>query len=106
MTAIERQIAHVWAASVIGSMLLFVVEWLLGLPVLKLAPVLGLLSGMVFLVKAGMLNGVFYVQAAALVSHGTGDGRSGRQSATRSSASSRRCASSCRGGSITGRDGR
>ena len=31
-----------------------------------LAPVLGLLSGMVFLVKAGMLNGVFYVQAAAL----------------------------------------
>jgi serine/threonine-protein kinase len=34
--------------------------------VLRLAPVLGLLSGMVFLVKAGMLNGIFYVQAAAL----------------------------------------
>jgi hypothetical protein len=66
VTAIERQIAHIWAASVIGSILLFVVEWVLGEPVLKLAPVLGLLSGMVFLVKAGMLNGVFYVQAVAL----------------------------------------
>lgn len=66
VTAIERQIAHVWGASVIGSILLFAVEWLLGEPVLKLAPVLGLLSGMVFVVKAGMLNGVFYLQAAAL----------------------------------------
>jgi serine/threonine-protein kinase len=66
VTAIERQIAHVWGASVIGSVMLFGVEWVLGEPVLQLAPVLGLLSGMVFLVKAGMLNGVFYVQAAAL----------------------------------------
>jgi serine/threonine-protein kinase len=34
--------------------------------VLKLSPVLGLVNGMVFLIKAGMLNGVFYVQAFAL----------------------------------------
>jgi eukaryotic-like serine/threonine-protein kinase len=66
VTAIERQIAHLWGASVIGSILLFAVEWVLGEPVLRLAPVLGLLSGMVFLVKAAMLNGVFYVQAGAL----------------------------------------
>jgi len=66
VTAIERQIAHIWGASVIGSILLFVVEWVLGEPVLRLAPVLGLMSGMVFVVKAGMLNGVFYVQAGAL----------------------------------------
>ncbi len=66
VTAVERQIAHLWGASVVGSILLFVVEWLMGEPVLALAPVLGLLSGMVFVVKAGMLNGVFYVQAAAL----------------------------------------
>jgi eukaryotic-like serine/threonine-protein kinase len=66
VTAIERQIAHLWGASVVGSILLFVVEWVLGEPVLRLAPVLGLLSGMVFLVKAAMLNGVFYLQAAAL----------------------------------------
>jgi serine/threonine-protein kinase len=38
----------------------------MGEPVLRLAPVLGLLSGMVFLVKAAMLNGVFYMQAGAL----------------------------------------
>jgi serine/threonine-protein kinase len=66
VTAIERQVAHLWGASVIGSILLFFVEWVLRAPVLQLAPVLGLLSGMVFLVKAAMLNGVFYVQAAAL----------------------------------------
>ncbi len=66
VTAIERQVAHIWGASVIGSILLFFVEWVLGEPVLRLAPVLGLLSGMVFLVKAAMLNGVFYVQAVAL----------------------------------------
>ena len=66
VTAIERQVAHIWGASVIGSILLFFVEWVLGEPVLRLAPVLGLLSGMVFLVKAAMLNGVFYVQAIAL----------------------------------------
>lgn len=66
VTFIERQIAHLWGAAVIGSVLLFAVEWLMGLPVLKLSPVLGLLAGMVFFVKAGILDGVFYFQAAAL----------------------------------------
>ncbi len=66
VTFIERQIAHLWGAAVIGSVLLFAVEWLMGLPVLKLSPVLGLLAGMVFFVKAGILDGVFYIQAAAL----------------------------------------
>ncbi len=33
---------------------------------LKLSPVLGLIAGMVFLVKAGILSGPFYVQAVAL----------------------------------------
>ena len=66
ITFVERQIAHVWAGSVICITLLFFVEAILGLPVLSLSPVLGLVSGMVFLVKAGILSGVFYVQAAAL----------------------------------------
>ena len=66
VTFIERQIAHLWGAAVIGSVLLFAVEWIMGLPVLKLSPVLGLLAGMVFFVKAGILDGVFYFQAAAL----------------------------------------
>ncbi len=38
----------------------------LGLPVLTLSPVLGLVGGMVFVVKAGTLSGQFYFQAAAL----------------------------------------
>jgi serine/threonine-protein kinase len=66
VTFVERQIAHVWAASMASIALLFPIEYLLDLPVLKLSPVLGLSSGMVFLIKAGILSGTFYVQACAL----------------------------------------
>jgi eukaryotic-like serine/threonine-protein kinase len=66
VTFVERQIAHVWAASMISTAVLFVVEMILNLPVLTLSPVIALSSGMVFLVKAGTLSGSFYVQAAAL----------------------------------------
>ena len=52
-------------ASTIASISLFGLEVLLGLPVLTLSPVLAVLAGMVFLVKAGMLSGSFYVSAAA-----------------------------------------
>jgi serine/threonine-protein kinase len=63
---VERQIAHLWAGGMIACTALFGVELLLGLPVLMLSPVLALFSGMVFLAKAGILNGAFYVQAAVL----------------------------------------
>lgn len=66
VTFVERQIAHVWAAALLCIIALFPLEAYLGLPPLKLAPVLGLIAGMVFLVKAGILSGLFYVQAAAL----------------------------------------
>jgi len=66
VTAIERQIAHAWGASIVAVILLFTVEELLRLPVLTLSPVLGLISGMVFVVKAGILAGTFYLHAAAL----------------------------------------
>ena len=66
VTFIERQIAHIWAGSIICIALLFPVERLLGVPTLSLSPVLGLVSGCVFLVKAGMLSGMFYLPAAAL----------------------------------------
>ncbi len=66
VTFVERQIAHLWAASMVSIALLFVVELILGLPVLTLSPVLALTSGMIFLVKAGMLTGQFYLQAVAL----------------------------------------
>lgn len=66
VTFVERQIAHVWAASMVGTALLFPLEALLGLDVLKLSPVLAIISGMVFMVKAGILSGEFYVQAIVL----------------------------------------
>ena len=66
VTAVERQIAHIWGGSVIASVMLFCVEDLLDLPVLKLAPVLPLLAGLVFFAKAGILSGAFYIQAAVL----------------------------------------
>lgn len=66
VTAVERQIAHVWGGSVIASVMLFWVEALLGLPVLTLSPVLALLAGLVFFAKAGILSGAFYIQAAVL----------------------------------------
>ena len=66
ITFVERQIAHTWAGSMIASTGLYVVEWSLGLDVLSLSPVLGLISGMVFLVKAAILSGRFYFQAAAM----------------------------------------
>lgn len=66
VTFVERQIAHVWAASMVSIALLFPIEFLLGLPVLALSPVLGLSAGMVFVVKAGILSGTFYNQAVAL----------------------------------------
>ena len=66
VTFIERQVAHVWGASMIAIGFLFPIEWWLELNVLKLSPLLGVISAMVFIVKAGMLSGMFYCQAIAL----------------------------------------
>ena len=66
VTAVERQVAHVWGGAMITSVMLFWVEDLLGMPVLTLSPVLALLAGLAFFVKAGILSGAFYVQAAVL----------------------------------------
>ncbi len=62
---IERQVAHVWGAAIAGTICVFVLEMLLGRPVLSLAPMLAVIAGMTFVVKAGMLTGAFYVQAAS-----------------------------------------
>jgi serine/threonine-protein kinase len=66
VTFVERQIAHLWAGSMICIAALFPLEYWLGLGVLELAPILGLVNGLVFLAKAGILSGAFYVQALAL----------------------------------------
>jgi len=66
ITAVERQIAHVWGGSMIASSMLFAVESIMNRPVLEFSPVLGAIAGMVFLVKAGILSGQFYIQAVAM----------------------------------------
>ena len=66
VTAVERQVAHIWGGAMISSVLLFWVEGLLGLPVLTLSPVLSLVAGGAFFAKAAVLSGAFYIQAAAL----------------------------------------
>jgi serine/threonine-protein kinase len=63
---VERQLAHAWAAGVCASIATFVVELLLKLPALTLSPVIAVAAGMVFVFKAGILSGRFYVTAGAL----------------------------------------
>jgi serine/threonine-protein kinase len=67
VTFVERQIAHVWGAAMIGIGALFPVEWALGLDPLTLTPLLAVITGMMFFIKAGILSGAFYVQAASLL---------------------------------------
>ncbi|MBM81780.1 MAG: protein kinase [Planctomycetaceae bacterium] len=69
-TFVERQIVHIWASSMSASTCLFIVEYFMGFEVLALSPVLGLISAMVFLSKAGILTGAFYAQAVALFATG------------------------------------
>jgi eukaryotic-like serine/threonine-protein kinase len=61
---VERQLAHVWGAGIVSINLIFLVEWLLDLPVLKLAPMIAVTNGMLFMIKAGILSGDYYPQAA------------------------------------------
>jgi serine/threonine-protein kinase len=62
---VERQVAHVWGAAIVATIGTFLIEILLGEPVLKLSPVLAVIAGITFAVKAGMLSGAFYLAAAA-----------------------------------------
>lgn len=66
VTFVERQIAHVWGASLIAIAMLWPLEWWLQLAPLTLSPLLGVITGMIFFIKAGILTGAFYVQAACL----------------------------------------
>ncbi len=67
VTFVERQIAHVWGASLAGIAVLTPLEWLMGLDPLALSPILPLIGSMVFFVKAGILSGQFYIQAASML---------------------------------------
>ncbi|WP_435007039.1 serine/threonine-protein kinase [Tundrisphaera lichenicola] len=66
VTFVERQLAHVWGAGVIGLNLILDAEWLMGLPVMSLAPILCITNGMLFLIKGGLLSGEFYIHGALL----------------------------------------
>ncbi len=61
---VEQQIAHAWAAGVFASIAMFVIEVVAELPVLKLSPAIAVAAGMVFVFKAGILSGRFYIYAA------------------------------------------
>jgi serine/threonine protein kinase len=67
VTFVERQIAHIWGASLIGIAVLTPLEWLLKLDPLALSPILPLIGSMVFFVKAGILSGQFYIQAVVML---------------------------------------
>jgi serine/threonine-protein kinase len=66
ITSVERQIAHIWGGSMIASSMLFGVETIMHRPVLEFSPCLGAIAGMVFLAKAGILSGRFYIEAALM----------------------------------------
>jgi serine/threonine-protein kinase len=66
VTFVERQIVHAWAGGVSATVVVFLVEILLGLDVLTLSPMIPVIAGMVWLIKAGTLSGAFYVSTAAL----------------------------------------
>lgn len=61
LTFVEKQIAHIWGASILGSSSLFFLEMMLGLEALTLSPVLAIIGGMIFFAKGGILTGLFYV---------------------------------------------
>lgn len=63
---VERQIAHAWAAGVCALIGMFILERLMGQPVLSFSPLLAVAGGMIFLFKAGVLAGQFYVASVAL----------------------------------------
>jgi serine/threonine protein kinase len=67
VTFVERQIAHVWFASMVGIAALFPLEWFLELKTLTLSPIIGVIGSMTFIVKGGILSGLFYLQAIALL---------------------------------------
>jgi serine/threonine-protein kinase len=60
---VERQLAHIWGAGVVAINLMFLIEWLMNLPVLTLLPALAISNGMLFMIKGGILSGTFYLYA-------------------------------------------
>jgi len=64
VTFVERQIAHIWIAGISVIFLLMPLEHVVGVELMQLSPMLAFTGGMVFLAKAGILSGEFYIYAA------------------------------------------
>ncbi len=60
---VERQIAHAWAAGVLASIAMFLIEWISGIKALTLSPAVAVAAGMVMMFTAGILSGRFYIWA-------------------------------------------
>src|SRR5262249_19844612 len=61
---VEKQLAHVWGAGIVAINLVFLVEWLLDLPVLFLAPMIAVANRMLLFIKVRILSAGYYIQAA------------------------------------------
>lgn len=63
------QTLHVWLTAALAGASVFVIEWLLGLPMFRLLPVLAVFAAMLFLIHAGSISPTFYpVAGSCLVS--------------------------------------
>lgn len=58
---VERQLAHAWGSGVLASIAMFIIEVVQGEPPLSLSPAIAVAAGMVFVFKAGILSGKFYI---------------------------------------------
>ena len=63
---VERQIAHAWGAGVLASIAMFIIEVVTGVPPLTLSPAIAVAAAMVFVFKAGILSGKFYIWAGLM----------------------------------------
>ena len=74
ITFVERQIAHVWAGSMVIDTFMYAIEFQLGLPVLTLSPMLGPIGGAVFLDQSGDAFGRVLHSGRRALSDGVGHG--------------------------------
>ena len=70
VTFVERQIAHIWVSGITVIFLLMPLEHMMGVDLMALSPMLAFSGGMVYLAKAGILSGEFYIYSAIMFAAG------------------------------------
>lgn len=66
VTFVERQIAHTWLGGIAVILTLLPLEYVMDVPVMELSPILAFTGGMIFMLKAGILSGEFYLYSALM----------------------------------------